>query len=42
MLNIHEQTIFIVDDEELITKSMKKVLSKLGFLDIRTFSNGTD
>lgn len=42
MLNINEQTIFVVDDEELITKSLHRTLTKLGFLDVHTFSNGTD
>ena len=42
MLNIYEQTIFIVDDEELITKSLVRSLEKLGYEDIRTFNNGTD
>lgn len=42
MLNIYEQTIFIVDDEELILKSTERALKKLGCLDVRTFSNGQD
>ncbi|PCJ65332.1 MAG: response regulator [Bacteroidetes bacterium] len=42
MINLQEQTIFIVDDEELILKSMKRIFDKLGFLDVRTFINGTD
>lgn len=42
MLNIHEQKIFIVDDEELIAKSIYRNLTNLGYTDISTYSNGTD
>lgn len=42
MLNIHEQTIFVVDDDEMITKLMSRSLTKLGYEDVRTFDNGTD
>jgi DNA-binding NtrC family response regulator len=42
MLNIHEQTIFIVDDEELILKSTERILKILGCEDVRTFNNGQD
>jgi len=42
MLNIYEQTIFIVDDEELILKSTERILKILGCEDVRTFNNGQD
>ena len=42
MLNIYEQTIFIVDDEELIVKSTERVLKILGCEDVRSFNNGQD
>lgn len=40
MLNIYEQTIFIVDDDLLILKSTERTLKKIGFIDVRCFSNG--
>ncbi len=42
MLNLLEQRIFIVDDDELMLKSLHQVLSKMGIEDIQTFNNGTD
>jgi DNA-binding NtrC family response regulator len=42
MLNIHEQKLFIVDDEELILSATHRRLTKLGFEDVTAFSNGTD
>jgi len=42
MLNIYEQTIYVVDDEELILKSTERILKKLGCKDVRTFNNGQD
>ncbi len=42
MLNIYEQTIFIVDDEELILKSTERILKKLGCEDVSIFDNGQD
>jgi DNA-binding NtrC family response regulator len=42
MLNIYKQTIFIVDDEELILKSTERILKKLGYEDVSIFDNGQD
>ena len=42
MLNMYEQIIFIVDDEELILKSTKRILKKQGYEDVRIFNNGQD
>jgi DNA-binding NtrC family response regulator len=42
MLNIYAQNIFIVDDEELILKSTKRILKKLGCEQVSTFNNGQD
>ncbi|MGB0850586.1 MAG: response regulator [Bacteroidia bacterium] len=42
MLNLHEQKIFIVDDEELILSATRRRLQKMGFEDVTAFGNGTD
>lgn len=42
MHNFKEQNIFIVDDEELILKAMKRQLEKMDFENIQTFDNGQD
>ena len=42
MLNIYKQTIFIVDDEDLILKSTERILKKLGYEDVSIFDNGQD
>lgn len=39
---MYEQIIFIVDDEELILKSTKRILKKQGYEDVRIFNNGQD
>jgi DNA-binding NtrC family response regulator len=42
MLNIHEQTLFIVDDEPLIVKALEKKLTQLGYTNLKTFESGVD
>ncbi len=42
MLNLLSKKIYVVDDDELVLKSIKRKLANYGFTDITTFDNGYD